>query len=50
MNTRYTSVHSASIEQIHDMPLNEIIRPIPPQVDEKKVNDLMGALSVSFCP
>lgn len=43
-----TSVHSASIEQIHEMPLNEIIRPIPPQVDEEKVKSLMEALSVSY--
>lgn len=47
MNKRSTSVHSAGIEQIHEMPLNEIIRPIPPQVDEAKVKSLMDALSVS---
>lgn len=47
MNRKYTSVHSAGIEQIHEMPLNEIIRPIPPQVDEKKIKSLMAALSVS---
>lgn len=45
MNKRYTSVHSAGIEQIHEMPLNEIIRPIPPQVDEGKVKSLMDTLS-----
>lgn len=47
MNKRCTSVHSAGIEQIHEMPLNEIIRPIPPQVDEEKVKSLMDTLSVS---
>jgi len=47
MNKRCTSVHSAGIEQIHEMPLNEIIRPIPPQVDEGKVQSLMDTLSVS---
>lgn len=47
MNKRSTSVHSAGIEQIHEMPLNEIIRPIPPQVDEEKVKSLMDTLSVS---
>lgn len=47
MNKRCTSVHSAGIEQIHEMPLNEIIRPIPPQVDEGKVKSLMDTLSVS---
>lgn len=48
MNKRCTSVHSAGIEQIHEMPLNEIIRPIPPQVDEGKVKSLMDTLSVSI--
>jgi len=47
MNKRCSSVHSAGIEQIHEMPLNEIIRPIPPQVDEGKVKSLMDTLSVS---
>lgn len=47
MNKRYTSVHSAGIEHIYEMPLNEIIRPIPPQVDEEKVKSLMDTLSVS---
>lgn len=47
MNKRSKSVHSAGIEQIYEMPLNEIIRPIPPQVDEAKVKSLMDALSVS---
>lgn len=45
MSKRGTSVHSAGVEQIHEMPLNEIIRPIPPQVDEEKVKSLMDALS-----
>jgi len=47
MDKRYSSVHSAGIEQIHEMPLNEIIRPIPPQVNEEKIKSLMDALSVS---
>lgn len=48
MNKRYTSIHSDSIEQIHEMPINEIIRPIPPQVNEDKVKSLMDAISVSL--
>lgn len=47
MNKKCKSVHSAGIEQIHEMPLNEIIRPIPPQVDEEKIKSLMDTLSVS---
>lgn len=48
MNKSYSSVHSAGIEQIHEMPLSEIIRPIPPQVNEEKVKSLMETLSVSI--
>lgn len=47
MNKECTSVHSAGIEQIHEMPMNEIIRPIPPQVNEEKVKSLMDSLTVS---
>lgn len=47
MNKRCTSIHSDGIEKIYEMPLNEIIRPIPPQVDEEKVKNLMDAISVS---
>lgn len=48
MNEKYASIHSAGIEQIYKMPLSEIIRPIPPQVDEEKVKSLMEVLSVSI--
>ncbi|XP_050536076.1 sulfiredoxin-1 isoform X2 [Daktulosphaira vitifoliae] len=44
MNKEYASIHSASIEQIHEMPINEIIRPLPPQVDDDKVRSLMNSL------
>jgi len=47
MSKRCTSVHSAGVQEIYEMPLNEIIRPIPPQVNEEKVKSLMDALSVS---
>lgn len=47
MNERFKSVHTDGIEQIYEMPLNEIIRPIPPQVNEEKVKSLMDTLSVS---
>lgn len=47
MSKKCTSVHSAGIEQIYEMPINEIIRPIPPQVNEEKVKSLMDTLSVS---
>lgn len=48
MDKKYISVHSASIEEIHEMPIKEIIRPIPPQLDENKVKSLMDTLTVSL--
>ncbi|VVC31311.1 Hypothetical protein CINCED_3A013730 [Cinara cedri] len=44
-NKKCTSIHSAAIEQVHEMPINEIIRPFPPQVNEEKVKSLMETLS-----
>jgi len=48
MNQRYKSVHSDGVELIHEMPINEIIRPIPPQVNEEKVKSLMNTITVSI--
>ncbi|XP_030746177.1 sulfiredoxin-1 isoform X2 [Sitophilus oryzae] len=39
-----TSIHAGNISEIHEMPLKEIIRPIPPILDEKKVASLMKTL------
>ncbi|ENN78622.1 hypothetical protein D910_02669 [Dendroctonus ponderosae] len=39
-----TSIHSESIAEVHEMPLAEIIRPIPPILDEKKVESLMRTI------
>lgn len=40
------SVHSANIEEIHSMPISEIIRPIPSELDEKKVDSIADVLKV----
>lgn len=40
-----TSIHAAYIDEVHDMPMSVIIRPFPPEVDEKKVLSLMDTLS-----
>ncbi|KAF7270448.1 sulfiredoxin [Rhynchophorus ferrugineus] len=40
-----TSIHAGGITEVHEMPLAEIIRPIPPVLDEKKVASLMKTLS-----
>lgn len=41
------SVHSANIDEIHVMPIKEIIRPIPSVLDENKVDSLVETLKVS---
>lgn len=40
------SVHSNGIEEIHDVPMAVITRPIPPVLDENKVKSLMETISV----
>ncbi|XP_066246175.1 sulfiredoxin isoform X2 [Euwallacea similis] len=40
-----TSIHASGITEVHDMPLAIIIRPIPPILDEKKVESLMETIS-----
>lgn len=35
------TVHAAHIEEVHNVPLNVIIRPIPPILEEEKVGSLM---------
>lgn len=40
-----TSIHAANISEIHDIPMNVLIRPFIPEVDEKKVSSLMKSLS-----
>ncbi|KAK6631769.1 hypothetical protein RUM43_013833 [Polyplax serrata] len=36
-----TSVHSANISEVHEVPMNVIIRPLIPILDEGKVGSLM---------
>ncbi|XP_005184028.1 putative sulfiredoxin isoform X2 [Musca domestica] len=38
------SVHSANIEEIHNVPMRVIHRPIPPVLDDDKVKSLMETL------
>jgi uncharacterized ParB-like nuclease family protein len=47
MSTCDKSVHSAGIQEIHVMPIKEIIRPIPSVLDESKVDSLVETLKVS---
>lgn len=43
--TEMTSIHAGNITEVHDMPLSIINRPIPPVLDEEKVESLMKTLS-----
>ncbi|XP_070377829.1 sulfiredoxin-1-like [Dermacentor albipictus] len=38
------SVHSAHIAEVHDIPMNVLIRPLTPVLDEAKVTSLMETL------
>ena len=42
------SIHSASIQEIFDMPIECINRPIPSILDDKKVQSLMETIGVSI--
>lgn len=38
------SIHSDTVEEIHNIPLQVIIRPFPPVLDEQKVQSLMDTI------
>ncbi|KAM8830133.1 sulfiredoxin-1 [Synchiropus picturatus] len=38
------SIHSGNIEEVHDVPIHVIIRPIPPVLDEQKVQSLVETI------
>lgn len=38
------SIHSDCVEEVHNVPMDIIIRPIPPVLDEKKVQSLMNTI------
>jgi len=40
------SIHSAAIEEVHEVPMEVIIRPFKSELDERKVNSLMETLQV----
>lgn len=44
-NENSTSIHSDINAEIHNIPMSVLIRPIPPIVDEKKVQSLMDTLN-----
>ena len=49
METGYSdsdSIHTATITDVHHVPMEAIIRPIPPIIDEDKVKSLMETIKV----
>ena len=42
------SIHSAGIKEIHQVPIKVITRPIPPILEEEKVNSLMRTIQVGY--
>lgn len=40
------SIHSDSVSEVHNVPLQVIIRPFPPELDEQKVQSLMETIKV----
>jgi len=42
------SIHSASIDKIYNIPMKDIIRPLPSILDEKKVQSLMETIQVKM--
>ncbi|KAK0092027.1 hypothetical protein PV326_002357, partial [Microctonus aethiopoides] len=45
MNCDITSIHSSQDAEIHDVPMNVLLRPFPPDVNDEKVASLMETLS-----
>lgn len=43
------SVHSAGIDEIHNVPMSVIHRPIPSVLDDDKVKSLMETIDVCAC-
>ncbi|XP_033932661.1 sulfiredoxin-1 isoform X2 [Pseudochaenichthys georgianus] len=41
------SIHSDSVAEVHNIPMRVIIRPIPPQLDEQKVQSLVETLQTA---
>uniref|UniRef100_A0A8C7QY37 Sulfiredoxin n=1 Tax=Oncorhynchus mykiss TaxID=8022 RepID=A0A8C7QY37_ONCMY len=41
------SIHSDNVEEVHNVPIEFIIRPIPPVKDKSKVHSLIGTIPES---
>lgn len=47
-NSDNRSIHSDSIEEVHNVPMHVIVRPIPSVLDELKVQSLMNTIKVTY--
>ncbi|XP_056279227.1 sulfiredoxin-1 [Pseudoliparis swirei] len=45
--TSSRSIHSDSLEEVHNVPMHVIIRPIPPVLDELKVQSIMNTIKTA---
>lgn len=43
-STDNRSIHSDSVDEVHNVPMQVIIRPFPPELDEQKVQSLMDTI------
>lgn len=46
-STDNRSIHSDTVEEVHNIPMQVIIRPFPPVLDEQKVQSLMDTIRVT---
>lgn len=46
-NSSNKSIHSDSIDEVYKVPMHVIIRPIPPVLDEQKVQSLINTIKVT---
>lgn len=46
LSSENRSIHSDNIQDVHNIPMDVIIRPIPPVLDEQKVQSLMTSIKV----
>jgi len=48
MSSSSTTIHSASINDVYNIPMKDIIRPLPSVLDENKVQSLMETIQVEI--
>ncbi|TRY57618.1 hypothetical protein DNTS_021052 [Danionella cerebrum] len=49
LSSENRSIHSDNIQEVHNIPIDVIIRPIPPVLDEHKVQSLMSSIQEDSC-